>query len=151
MRSIALLCTALLATLPATALAQEPASVCPWPGVGSDPASIGIERLLCRGGECEINLRDEGGLFHRFTTEPVLQRLTPEAPPALRAGDVLVAVDGALITTQEGGRRLARLQVGVPANLRLRRGGRETEVRVVPRPGCPIGALSVRIRGREGG
>lgn len=131
---------------PSASAAQDGGTDCPW--AGPAPARIGIERLLCRGGWCEINVRDEDGVrLHRFSTEPVIQELAADAVEGPAEGDVIVAVDGALITTREGGRRLANLVAGVPVRLRVRRNGRSLEVLVTPVPGCPTGGLSVRVPG----
>lgn len=131
----------LLATSPL--LAQQSRTECPW--AGPDPVGTGIERLICRGGECEINLESpDGGLEHRFTTEPRIVRLRPPAADVLREGDVIASVDGAPITTRQGGRRLARPDADVPMTLGIRRDGRTLEVRVNAEPGCPIGSLGVR-------
>lgn len=139
--SATLLASLLFATSPL--LAQERTAACPW--AGPDPVGTGIERLLCLGGECDINLESpDGGLEHRFTTEPRIVRLRPPAADVLREGDVIVSVDGVPITTREGGRRLARPREDVPTTLGIRRGGRTFEVRVTPEPGCPIGGLAVR-------
>lgn len=110
---------------------------------------LGIERYRCIGGACEIWTATERGLSHVFTTEPRIDRLDPEGPSAeaLREGDVLVAIDGILITSDEGGRRLASLRSGVAADLWIRRGDRDLEVRVVPVSGCNPSGLSVRIPG----
>jgi hypothetical protein len=124
--------------------AQQPRAECPF--AGPDPVGTGIERLLCLGGECEINLvSPDGGLEHRFTTEPRIVRLRPPADDVLETGDVIVSVDGVPITTREGGRRLARPQAGVAMALGIRRRGRTFEVRITPEPGCPIGGLAVRM------
>ena len=110
---------------------------------------LGIERYRCIGGACEIWTETELGLTHVFTTEPRIDRLDPEGPSAgaLREGDVLVAIDGILITSEDGGQRLANLRPGVAAVLWIRRGDRDLEVRVVPVPGCNPSGLSVRIPG----
>jgi len=110
---------------------------------------LGIERYRCIGGACEIWTEDRLGSTHVFTTEPRIDRLDPDGPSAsaLRVGDVLVAVDGILITSAAGGRRLANLDPGVTALLWIRRGDRDFEVRVVPVPGCNPSGLSVRIPG----
>ena len=94
---------------------------------------IGIEYLLCAGGSCSVNLRTDRGYVHDFSTEPSIREIRPGSPAAgkLRNGDVLIAIDGVLITTREGGRRLANLTPGVPVTLRLRRDGREMNVTVV--------------------
>lgn len=110
---------------------------------------LGIERYRCVGGACEIWAESARGLTHVFTTEPRIDRLDPDGPAgdALQKGDVLVAVDGLLITSAAAGRRLANLEPGVAVELWIRRGDRDLEVRVVPVPGCNPSGLSVRIPG----
>lgn len=126
-----------------SAAAQELLADCPWAGLA--PVGIGIERLRCIGGECEINVRaDDEELEHRFSTEPRIDRLRAESSDALREGDVIASVDGLPITTRAGGRRLARLTTESDVTLGLRREGRFLEVRLRPRSGCPIGGLAVR-------
>lgn len=109
---------------------------------------IGISHLLCVGGSCSVNLRTNRGYAHDFSTEPRIQGLEKDGPAwgKLQDGDILVAVDGALITTLEGGRRLANLTPGKPVTLSIRRGGREIDVTVVPRRGCNMPMLAVRQR-----
>lgn len=108
-------------------------------------ATLGIGQLQCVGGSCTLNARDGAGRTHDFSTEPRVWRLEPDGPAhgVLRDGDQILAVDGALITTPEGGRRLANLRAGVPVALRIRRGGAEMRVAVTPRPGCNTPALAV--------
>lgn len=138
-------CLLLAAAATLSVAADLAAQACPWDWVGENPASIGIGRLLCVGGECEINLPAGGGLLaHRFSTEPMVTELREPASRVLRDRDAIVSVDGVPITTLEGGRRLAQLTVGVPVRLVIRRAGDVREVNLVPVPGCPIGALSVR-------
>lgn len=136
-----LLSMLLVAATHAGAQAKEEA--CPW--AGRAPVGIGIERLRCVGGECQINLTaPDGRLEHRFSTEPRIDRLWPSASDAMGEGDVIVSIDGRPITTRAGGRRLARLTLERDVTLGLRRGERFLEVRLSPRPGCPIGGLAVR-------
>lgn len=72
-----------------------------------------------------------------FRTEPRIVRLTGDAGSGpLREGDAIVAVDGALITTREGGKRLANLTPGRPVRLSVRRDGRRIEVQAVPSVRC---------------
>ncbi|HEX2207261.1 MAG TPA: PDZ domain-containing protein [Longimicrobium sp.] len=108
-------------------------------------ATLGIGLLQCVGGSCAVNARDGRGFTHDFSTEPKVWRLDPDGPSAsvLRDGDQILAIDGALITTRDGGRRLANLRPGVPVALRIRRGGSEMRVSVTPRPGCNTPSLSV--------
>jgi S1-C subfamily serine protease len=113
-------------------------------GVGRT-ATLGIGLLQCVGGSCSVNARDGAGRAHDFSTEPRVWRLDAGGPSAgvLRDGDQILAVDGALITTRDGGRRLANLRAGVPVALRIRRGGSEMRVSVTPRPGCNTPSLAV--------
>ena len=109
---------------------------------------IGISHLLCVGGSCSVNLRTDRGYAHDFSTEPRIKGLDRKGPAwgRLQDGDILVAVDDILITTLEGGRRLATLTPGKPVELRIRRGGREMDVTVIPRLGCNMPNLAVRKR-----
>lgn len=108
-------------------------------------ATLGIGLLHCVGGTCMVHGPDGGGTRHDFSTEPRAWELDPGGPAAraLREGDQITSVDGVLITTRDGGRRLANLRPGVPLRLGIRRGGTETVVRVVPAPGCNQPALAV--------
>jgi S1-C subfamily serine protease len=106
---------------------------------------LGIEYLLCVGGSCSVNLRTERGYAHEFSTEPRIRGIQPGGPAAgkLRNGDILISIDGVLITTLEGGRRLANLTPGKPVKLRVRRGDKEMDVTVVPGLGCNMPRLAV--------
>jgi S1-C subfamily serine protease len=108
-------------------------------------ATLGIGLFHCVGGNCGVNMRTARGVAHDFSTEPRVWNLDPAGPAAgrLREGDVVTAVDGALVTTPEGGRRLANLVPGRAVTLRVRRGGEEQEVRLVPVPGCNAPGLVV--------
>lgn len=108
-------------------------------------ATLGIGLLQCVGGSCTLNARDGDGRVHDFSTEPRVWRLEADGPSAgvLRDGDQILAVDGALITSRDGGRRLANLRAGVPVALRIRRGRAQMRVLVTPRPGCNTPVLAV--------
>jgi S1-C subfamily serine protease len=105
-----------------------------------------LEALVCvTDGACAVNERDERGWYHWFTVEPVIQSVrAPGRGDGLAVGDVIVAIDGLLITTLDGGRRLANVPAGTPVLLRIRRGARELEVAVTPTPGCNAPKLTVR-------
>jgi hypothetical protein len=95
-----------------------------------ESGDLGIGALLCVSGSCTINLRSGGG----------------EGGPAtgkLQDGDTLLALDGVPITTREGSRRLANLKPGRPVILRIRRGGREKDIVLVPRLGCRMPTLAI--------
>jgi S1-C subfamily serine protease len=108
-------------------------------------ATLGIGLLHCVGGTCMVNARDGHGWRHDFSSEPRVWELEPAGPASrgLREGDQITSIDGTLITTREGGRRLANLRPGVAVRLGIRRDGAETTVRVVPEPGCNTPALAV--------
>ncbi|MES1243296.1 MAG: PDZ domain-containing protein [Acidobacteriota bacterium] len=106
---------------------------------------IGIESLLCVAGSCSVNLQTGRGYAHDFSTEPRIRGIEPGGPASgkLRDGDILISIDGVLITTREGGRRLANLTPGKPVELRIRRGDKEMNVTVVPKLGCNMPRLAV--------
>ena len=117
----------------------------PCDGVRPPTATLGVGLLHCVGGTCMVNARDGGGYRHDFSSEPRVWELDPAGPAAraLREGDRITSIDGVLITTREGGRRLANLTAGSPVRLGIRRDGAESVVRVVPAPGCNTPALAV--------
>lgn len=106
---------------------------------------LGIESLLCVAGSCSVNLRNGHGYAHEFSTEPRIRGIQPGGPSSgkLQDGDILISIDGVLITTLEGGRRLANLTPGKPVKLGVRRGGKEMDVTVVPGLGCNMPRLAV--------
>ena len=73
-----------------------------------------------------------------FRAEPVIDRIEPGGPAEarLQSGDTIVSIDGHLITTPEGGRRFGQVVPGEPVVLRVRRGNRETDVRIEPDAKC---------------
>ena len=108
-------------------------------------ADLGLQGFECR--NCQIELNDENGVrTFRFGTELTLGRIRPGGPTAgvLREGDVVVAVDGAPITTAEGGRRFGELAPGRPATFTIRRDGRTRDVRVVPGAQCTASLFGPR-------
>ena len=111
-------------------------------------ATLGIGLLQCVGGECLVNVPVAGGYKHDFSTEPYVWELAEDGPAAevLREGDQILAVDDALITTREGGRRLANLRPNVAVRMRIRRGREEMDVQATPVPGCNTPSLAVTAR-----
>jgi len=61
---------------------------------------------------------------------------------------VLVAVENALVTTSEAGRRIGDLSPGRSLQLTVRRDGRNMKVSIQPRFSCPEGELANLIRAR---
>ena len=94
----------------------------------------------------------------QFGAEPELRDIRPDGPAAgrLREGDILVAVDGALITTREGGLKLARTQPAHAGRLTIRRDGRTQDVVIIPvaGPAPAPGSRELRAQaaaGKQGG
>jgi len=95
---------------------------------------LGISDLSC---DCTTNFamrsRDGKAQLSRvwiFRSEPVVGGVNPDGPSAgrLQKGDVLTAIDGALITTREGSQRFSEMQPGQSVRLTVRRDGREMPV-----------------------
>jgi hypothetical protein len=82
---------------------------------------------------------------HMFTTEPIVIRTGNQASRSddVMEGDVIVSVEGALITSREGGLRLGSLPIGEPADLQVRRGDRLMTLEVVPEGSCELPRLLV--------
>lgn len=131
----------LLLALPASLAAQVAA--CPG---GRQPAGdLGIRTLRCTGpgAACAIFVDDDSGQGrHVFSVEPVIARVEPDGG-TIRQGDTLVAVDGRLITTREGGRYLANLPVGRYVPIVLRRDGVLIRRTVTTFRGCGVRSLTV--------
>jgi len=106
---------------------------------------LGIGGFQCVAAGCGVNALSGGRYHHSFSAEPYILDVDTGGPAAhlLEDGDVLVAVDGLLITTTEAGDRLANLEPGRPVTLRIRRGGNELTVRVTTRLGCNMPYIMV--------
>ncbi len=96
---------------------------------------IGYKDLECN---CAFSVGPNGPMHYEFRAEPVIGDVEVGSPAdgKLRAGDVITAVDGHLITTREGGRLFARMTPGTPVTLSVRRRGREIDVTVTPNNAC---------------
>lgn len=91
--------------------------------------------------ECEQGMKD-GAIVWWFSTPPQVTWVFESGPAAkagLREGDLIIAVDGVDITTEEGGRLFGGLQAGVPVRFTVRRG--EREATLVVTPGSPADAF----------
>lgn len=115
---------------------------------GDPVGSLGITGIKCD--RCQFFTN---GKVHRavFWTEPTILDINQDYPAAsvLRKGDVIVAVDGELITTREGSARFSALPSDESARLRIRRDGRLMEVDVPVKAECPTAkAVAPVVAGR---
>ena len=99
--------------------------------------TLGIAILECK---CVVFVDElgPGWNLYQFDLEPRINAMNEGGPAAdqLRANDVIVAVDGVLITTDRGGRRFSAIISGMPLTLTIRRDGRELDVTVTPGTKC---------------
>jgi hypothetical protein len=104
---------------------------------GSEPVgSLGITGIKC----ARCRFVTEGGASRAvFFTEPAILSLDPEKPASrvLRAGDVIVAIGGDLITTAEGSARYSSLPPAGDVRVRVRREGRLVDLQVPTGAVCP--------------
>ena len=109
-------------------------------------ADLGVGALLCVGpsASCEVSVPSADGVTHRFSVEPEVTALSRQERDGFRVGDIIVAIDGLLITTTAGGGRFARPEAAGITKVVVRRDAslRTLQLRAVP--GCGVGALSVR-------
>jgi S1-C subfamily serine protease len=126
-------------------LVAQGAASAPCPRPRSTTATIGVGMYRCYGGNCVLFDSTGGAPSHTFTVEPQLAHVRPTGPAhgRLRDGDVVVAVDGALITTSQAGRALANPVAGQPIRFRVRRAGAVVETDVTPVAGCEDLTISV--------
>jgi hypothetical protein len=90
--------------------------------------------------DCEVSYRASSGTWRwRFRSEPSIKHVSAAGPSRgkLQSGDVLVSIDGQLITTRSGGARLAALEPGEPVTVSIRRNGREVTTEITPTAACP--------------
>jgi len=127
--------TGLLFGTPGSLFGQD-AAACPD---GATPrGDIGIKGIECE--NCTMYTISGGGVQRWvFSSEPRVNSVEGGSPAhgKIRPGDALVAIDGHLITTAEGGRRFANLVPGREVSVVVRRGSAERTVTVVPDSECP--------------
>lgn len=124
-----------LLLVPVAAMAQER---CPD---GQEARGwIGVYTFHCPGGSCLYDkvVREGVEAMYEFSSEPRMRAIDSGGPAAgiLEEGDVLVAVNGFLITSGRGGRELANLPIGEAARLTLRRGDRLEDVTITTSGRC---------------
>jgi hypothetical protein len=96
-------------------------------GSFSEPLDLlGIKQFECRCSQSRESGSDEW--LWLFMAEPTIGAVDPDGPSygRLREGDVLVAVDGRLITTRAGGERFSSISPGEAVELTVRRGAFES-------------------------
>lgn len=103
---------------------------------------LGVGMYHCVAGSCGIY----DGLdrrYYTFSVEPQVWKIRPGGPASgrLRDRDVIVSVDGVLVTTARGGRMLANLNPGQAVRLTIRRHGVQREVTVPTGSTCAIPML----------
>jgi hypothetical protein len=106
---------------------------------GKATGTLGISGWDCRG-ECTLTMNEKGEeQLWSFTVEPRITGITRGGPAdgILRTDDLLVAIDGFLITTVEGGRRIAAVEPGQKVTVRFRRDGRLGEAVIEAGSVCP--------------
>lgn len=105
--------------------------------------SLGIAEWSIRNGS--VTIGPDGARAVEFRTEPEIRRVRAGGPAdgRLRRGDILVRIDGNLVTTPAGWRALESVEPGDRVSLGIRRDGREQSVRITadaycrPRPPAP--------------
>ena len=95
-------------------------------------AMLGIEQMRVESNSDLTITPDE--IYYTFTSEPRIRAIDPDGPAAgiLQRGDVIVAIDGLLITTHQAGVRYAGITAGEPVEITVRRDGRLRTFTIVP-------------------
>jgi membrane-associated protease RseP (regulator of RpoE activity) len=117
---------------------------------GAEPrGTIGISSFECQ--NCRLDNTGDERMWN-FSSEPVVRAVRPGSPAdgKIREGDEIVAIDGHLITTGEGGRRFANLEPGQEISVVVRSGNRERTVAMsaaseCPRPGVHAAAPAAEV------
>jgi membrane-associated protease RseP (regulator of RpoE activity) len=122
--------TAALLALPVASAGQG--GTCGRNG-GTRVADLGFTTISCE--HCTID-QSPGHMSYQFGTEPRLIGISAAGRGKLREGDVLVAIDGDLITSEEASERLFDTRRGQRVRLTVRRAGRTQDVDVVAGEHC---------------
>lgn len=100
--------------------------------------NLGITDMSMKGSlGIGIYEEDEPFWWH-FQAEPKIEGVDPDGPSAgkLKKGDVIVAIDGMLITTRKAGIRFANLVPGEAVELTVRRRWRTIKTEITPTAVC---------------
>jgi membrane-associated protease RseP (regulator of RpoE activity) len=131
-------CAAVVAVAAVTTFGTVAAPVAGQTACDEQAGTLGIQGLRCEG--CTYRMSESGIEEARFRTEPevlALARGFTQGDP-LEAGDRIVAIDGALITTLEGSDRLVALRAGQRVTVRVRRDGRVEDLAMVAGSACEL-------------
>lgn len=103
-----------------------------------EAGTLGVWGLKCEG--CSYSMSESGIEEARFRTEPQVLAVARGFTEGdrLRAGDRIVAIDGALITTREGSDRLVDLRAGQRLTIRVRRDGRVEDLELTAGSACAL-------------
>ena len=115
-------------------LAQENGSPCEDQILTGGTLGIGL--FQCAGGACILYRPAGPQSSHGFSVEPRVWELSEPARGRLKDGDIILSIDDILITTRNGGRRLASVDPGQSVELRVRRGKHEKTVSLTALEGC---------------
>lgn len=140
MRTVAL-AVAFIVAIAGAGMAQETGAPCE--DVQMTGGTLGIGLYQCAGGACTLYRKAGPESAHGFSVEPRVWDLTEPAEDGLKDGDIILSIDGLLITTGRGGRRLASVQPGQEVELRIRRGNSEKTVRLTAVEGCEKSRLVI--------
>ncbi|UCC49236.1 MAG: PDZ domain-containing protein, partial [Gemmatimonadota bacterium] len=96
---------------------------------------LGISESECT---CSVTYGPGRAVIWRFDSELTIREVRTSGPAEgkLRAGDKVVAIDGLLITSAEGGRRWGEVRPGETVQLLVRRDGRERPVEITAGTKC---------------
>jgi C-terminal processing protease CtpA/Prc len=93
---------------------------------------IGIN-IVCE--LCVVDEKDGGPVIWKFSESPEIDWVVEDGPAwqgGLRAGDVLLTIEGVDLLTDEGGRMFGSMEAGVPVSFRVLRDGGEFDATVTP-------------------
>ncbi|MEP7325484.1 MAG: PDZ domain-containing protein, partial [Gemmatimonadota bacterium] len=107
-----------------------------WASFGA----LGISSFSC---DCTVTYRETDDISWIFRGEPTVTGIAEDGPASgkLRRGDVIVAIDGLLITTRAAGEKVASLKEGQAVALTVRRNGRVLEVQIRASDDCTTPGL----------
>jgi S1-C subfamily serine protease len=126
-----LLATLLVAS--ATSLAAQGRIGC---ASGNPVATLGTLDLEC----VQCTIHTDADRWIEYSVEPTVKRVE-SGSDGLRSGDVIVSIDGVLITTAAGSRRLANPNPDQPSNVTIRRDGKQLMLSIAPQLRCPVNVV----------